>query len=232
MDEKDTLQIKIDEAKANLSEEIKNAINAVDWRATVLGMREKKGYSFSQLEDLEIETELLLYGLLKPEDYQQELETKMKISKEESNELVNQLNELVFNKIRNELVKSSETRKIPVISEKQAKSSEVGSPDASKEAFREEKESNKVLDQSGIQIISEEKKEEKPEIQTEKREDMLKKVENPEPTEIKIQTPSFLDQKLGSSFKIPSTETKYPDTTKHSPIGSTKTDPYRMPIEE
>ena len=61
---------------------------------------------------------------------------------------------------------------------------------------------------------------------------MLKKVENPEPTEIKIQTPSFLEQKLGSSFKIAPTETKYPDTTvKHSPIGSTKTDPYREAVE-
>jgi hypothetical protein len=250
MDNKDALQIKIDEAKANLPEETKNAISAVDWRSAVLAMREKKGYSFSQLEDLEIETELLLYGLLKPEDYPKELETRMKISKEDSNELINQLNELIFNKIRNELVKNSETRKIPVISEKQAKSSEAGSPDASVEAFRENqnKVDNKVLDQSGIQIVSEEKKAKSSEAgspdasveafreekELEKREDMLKKVENPEPTEIKIQTPapSFLEQKLGSSFKIPPTETKYPDATiKRAPIGSTKTDPYREAVE-
>ena len=184
-------------------------------------MREKKGYSFSQLEDLEIETELLLYGLLKPEDYPKELENKMKISKEDSNELINQLNESIFNKVRNELVKNSETRKVPVTSEKK---------EEIKLEIQEEKENTKVLDQSGIEIVSEEKKEEKPEIQTEKREDMLKKVENPEPTETKIQTPppSFLEQKLGSSFKIAPTETKYPDATiKHSPLGSTKKDPYR-----
>jgi len=222
MDEKDILQKKIDEAKINLPEETKNAISAIDWHTVILNMREKRGYSFSQLEDLGIITELLLYGLIKPENFPKEIESKLKISSEESSELINELNNLIFQKIREELVKNSEKRKIQVTQEK--KEVKIENSD--------EKENNKVLNQSGIQIVSEEKKEEKPEIQTEKREDMLKKVENPEPTEIKIQTPSFLEQKLGSSFKIAPTETKYPDTTvKHSPIGSTKTDPYREAVE-
>jgi len=233
MENKDALQIKIDEAKANLSEETKNAINAVDWRSAVLGMREKKGYSFSQLSDLEIETELLLYGLLKPEDYPKELEARMKISKEDANELVNLLNETIFNKIRNELIKNSEKRTVPVISEKDIKKEEIEKKEIKLE--KPDEKENKVLNQSGIEIVSEEKKEEKPEIQTEKREDVLLKIENPEPTVFKeeLKTPSFLNQKLGNSFKIESVETKHTDTiAKHSPLGSTKTDPYRMPIEE
>lgn len=70
----DLLQIKIEQAKAQLPEDTQNAISAVDWKAVILGMRGKRGYSFEQLGDLEIETELLLCGLLNPENYSKELE--------------------------------------------------------------------------------------------------------------------------------------------------------------
>ncbi len=77
----DLLQIKIDEAKSKLPKETLEAISAIDWQAVIIGLREKKGYSFEQLGDLEIETELLLCGLLSPTDYPKELERRMHISK-------------------------------------------------------------------------------------------------------------------------------------------------------
>ena len=80
-------------------------------------LREKKGYSFEQLEDLEIETELLLYGLTKPEDYPKELENRMKISSKDANEIINELNNSIFQKVRNELIKISENKKKQIISE-------------------------------------------------------------------------------------------------------------------
>lgn len=108
----DLLQIRIERAKSQLPEETLNAIKAIDWQAVVVGMREKKGYSFEQLGDLELETELVLCGLLSPENYQKELENRMKITKAAATELVNEMNDLVFKKIREELVKNTERKKI------------------------------------------------------------------------------------------------------------------------
>lgn len=240
MENKDLLQIKIDEAKEKLSEETKNAISAVNWRATILSMRERRGYSFSQLEDLEIETELVLYGLITPDEYQKKLEDTMKITKEESTELVNQLNDLIFQKIRSELVKISESKKISVTSETEKEPEiklKIESPEERKEKETE------VLIQSGINPVLEEKKDETLEINTEKREEMLAGVEKPE-TITQPATPkiSFMAQKLGGTFQIPSTETKHenidakPATTKidipkHTIVGPGKVDPYREPLE-
>jgi hypothetical protein len=117
----DLLQIKIEKAKSGLSEDTLNAINAVDWRAVILGLREKGGYSFEQLGDLELETELVLCGLLPPVDYPKELENRMKLSKMQVNELVQEMNNLVFSKIKEELIKSTERKKIFAKSEKNDK---------------------------------------------------------------------------------------------------------------
>jgi|SRR3989344_4641947 len=108
----DLLQIKIEKAKRELPVETANAIAAVDWRAAILGLRDKYGYTFEQLGDLEIETELLLCGLVSPDDYPKELEKRMNISRAQANELVNEMNGLVFRKIREELIKNTERKKI------------------------------------------------------------------------------------------------------------------------
>lgn len=108
----DMLQIKIERAKESLPKETLKAIDSVDWRAYILGMREKKGYSFEQLEDLELETELLLCGLLNPVNYPKELEERLKLPRPQVDLLVNEMNEFVFKKIKDELIKNSERREI------------------------------------------------------------------------------------------------------------------------
>ena len=108
MDEtKDSLQIKIDRVRIELSAEILRVIDAVDWKKVILEMRESKGYTFEQLGDLEIATELLLCGLITPVEYPEELEKKMGVSKSEVQTLVNEMNDKVFAKIREELIKTS-----------------------------------------------------------------------------------------------------------------------------
>jgi len=134
----DLLQIKIEKAKAQLSEDAKNSINAVDWRAAVLGMREKKGYSFEQLENLEIETELVLCGLLSPENYPKELENRMHLSKIEVNDLIKEMNFLVFTKIKEHLIKNVEEKKV-----------------FTNDTETEEKNNTKILNSAGIEIIPE-----------------------------------------------------------------------------
>src|SRR3989338_6073998 len=108
----DLLQIKIEKAKEMLPAETVNAIAAVDWKAAILGMRAKKGYTFEQLGDLELETELLLCGLISPEDYPKELSKRMRIPGASANELANEMNDLVFKMIRQELVKNAERKKM------------------------------------------------------------------------------------------------------------------------
>ena len=107
----DLLQIKIDQAKKELSEETLQSIGAVDWKNVIIGMRQKKGYSFEQIESLELETELLLSGLVSPDIYQKELESRMGISKTDVNQLVGELNDSIFKKIREEFIKITEGKK-------------------------------------------------------------------------------------------------------------------------
>jgi hypothetical protein len=257
MDSKDSLQLKIDEAKEELSEETLNAINAVNWRAVVLGMRERRGYSFSQLEDLELETELLLYGLITPDEFAKRIQNEMQITKEETSELINLLNRLVFQKIREELIKISEANKAQKERAESTETNEI----LEQKTVNSEIEEKEVFEQSGLNITQEENKNDaKTPIFSENREEMLAGVEKPETivtakkqeeTKISEPKPSFVVQKLSGSFQMPKTETlhtdnktengkkerkeetKNPITTQSSPIGSgpTKIDPYRESIE-
>jgi hypothetical protein len=108
----DLLQIKIEKAKSNLSDDTLNAIAAVPWKDTITQMRERDGFTFEQLGDLELETELLLCGLLSPVDYPKELEKRMGISKATANSLTEEMNKLVFEKIKEELIKTTERKKM------------------------------------------------------------------------------------------------------------------------
>ena len=226
----DLLQIRIEKAKRELPPETINAINAVDWRAAILGLRAKTGYTFEQLSDLELETELALCGLVSPENYPKELENRMKINQAAANELVNKMNDLVFKKIREEFIKNTERKKIFQRNERS-----------------QEKDANdtQILSSAGIEIIparpSEwsgaggENKEtlpilEKLELTTEKpaenREDLLKKIEKPE----KIHP--ILSQKLSTSVQIPTVKTEYSlpnlqPSSQNKTSPKNKVDPYR-----
>ena len=109
MDRADLLQIKIEQAKAKLSPETLSAINAVNWKAVIAAMI-GKGFTIEQLWDLELETELLLCGLVPPESYPKELERRMDISGSEVSKLVKEMDEKVFKKIKEKLIEST-TRK-------------------------------------------------------------------------------------------------------------------------
>lgn len=143
----DLLQIKIDKAKMELPIETQNAINAVDYNAVILEMRKTKGYTFEQLGDLETETELLLCGLVSPENYSKELENRMHLTKNEVNELIKEMNDRVFAKIKENLVKNMEGKKMP---------------DSVTNNTEEEKINTKILNSAGIEIINENKTEPTP----------------------------------------------------------------------
>ncbi|TSC77982.1 MAG: hypothetical protein G01um101424_116 [Parcubacteria group bacterium Gr01-1014_24] len=206
----DLLQIKIEKARAALPAETLNAIAAVDWKAAILGMRAKKGYTFEQLGDLELETELLLCGLLAPGGYPKELENRMKISRAQANELVNEMNDLVFKKIREELIKNTERKKIfankmtPPLRPESKHSPLAGGEDKAS------------LDKGRLEGFGE------------------KKESLPIPGKLELETAHpILAQKLSGSFQIPMVKTDHslknlqPSSTQNGTIPKKPVDPYR-----
>jgi len=196
-DSVDLLQIKIERAKAELSNDTLNAINAVDWKTAILKMREKNGYSFEQLGALETETELVLCGLLNPKDYPKELENRMGVSKARAMELVQEMNNEVFNKIKEELIKNTERKSIfaaknPVRETPIQNGLITPKPIENKE----EKLNTQAFGEHGIEIINEKEKKETLPV--------------PEKLEIigKVQ-PSILTQKFSGPVSIPSTKTEH-----------------------
>jgi hypothetical protein len=101
MEIKDSLQTTINEARKLLSEESRNSIDSINWRSILERIDPK--YNPSQLASLEIETELLLCGLLNPDLYPKELGARMQISGGEVSLLINKIDELIFKKIQEEL---------------------------------------------------------------------------------------------------------------------------------
>lgn len=96
-----TLDIMINKAKEKLTEETRAAIDAISWRLILSGINKK--YTPDQLYNLETETELLLCGLITPEDYQKELESRMQLHKNDVVSLINEIDKLIFKKIQEEL---------------------------------------------------------------------------------------------------------------------------------
>ena len=236
----DLLKIKIEIAKRKLPLEAVNAIEAVDWKADILGLRSKYGYTFEQLGDLEIETELVLCGLVRIEDYPKELQDRMKISSSAVNELVNEMNELVFKRIRQELIKNIERKKIF----------------GSREMGDTEKEDTTILNQAGIEIVpdlpeaeqarapkQEEAKAQTPMMQEEKLElGEAEKPIHPPRSDFSRSTPQegnkkqddkmhpLLVRKLSGSFQNPTVKTDHTLNNLSSttpPNTAPKVDPYR-----
>ena len=102
----DILQIDIDRARLFLSDDTKKSIDSVDWKAAIFKIGERGGYTQDQVDDIEIETELLLCGISGTEEYQKELENRLKVPKSQVELLINDLNESVFKKIQEELIKN------------------------------------------------------------------------------------------------------------------------------
>jgi len=243
----DMLQIKIERARDALSQETRKAIDSVDWRAYILGMREKKGYSFEQLEDLELETELLLCGLLNSENYPMELEERMKIPKSQVDLLVNEMNEFVFKKIKDELIKNSERREIFT------KKIDTAVPSAVVD-----KNDSNILSKAGIEIKESPMPLQQEELAPEKEKIAPIKTKEEMPISSDILCSGVVNkiadkkeelmpfQKLSGSFQIPTVKTEYTlnslskqgnlvtgnSTPLNDKIKTSKSDPYRIDPNE
>jgi len=226
----DILQIKIENARDALPKETLTAIASVDWRAFILTMREKKGYSYEQLEDLELETELLLCGLLDPTDYPKEIQERLKIPKPQVDLLVQEMNEAVFKKIKDELIKNSEREKIfkKTTPAEQIMNYELGITNEKIKPIEqitkhetEEKKNTNILNKTEIETMPPEISAPVKTIPTEKITNYELGITNEKtkivPTEINtkeekkepIKVESILSQKLSGPFQMKTTTTEY-----------------------
>ncbi len=225
----DLLQVKIEEAKKKLGEDTLNAIANVDWKSGIFKIREKNDYNLEQLAELELETEMLLCGLVRGEDYEKDLSDRMKISRDEANSLVQDMNEFVFKKIKNELIRLTErkraihTGKEPLIETRRGvippKIAEKPEP---MENLRMDNKDKQVLASAGITMPQGNLVDINAPINDfskEKREDMLENIENPDsiiPPTLKTETPKtasivhpILSEKMLSPVQTPKIETQY-----------------------
>ncbi len=192
----DELKQKIDKARMALSAESRAAIDSVDWKSVIIGMRESKKYSFSQIEALGTATETILAGLMSGKEYKQELKNKMALSEDEANKLVAEMNDIVFKKIKENLVKKLGEQR--TTTEVKILKPEISPEDTS------------ILASAGISL-DKDTDTEKPEEKMENKEDMIAKIENTDL--IKKPAIPLVAAKLTSSFQIPAVKTDHASPT-------------------
>jgi len=174
---------KLDERFNNLSKETKDAIEKSDYQTKIYEIGQKHNLTVYQMGILGESTINVMLGITLPNKFEESLK-ELQLPTEKITEIVNDINDQVLKKIREELVKNINR--------------------------------NKTLENN-----------------SESREELLKKIENPE------KTPSILSQKLSGAFSVPKVETDHSlenitqnnntgnGTTKNLP----KTDPYREVLE-
>lgn len=210
---KETQKKNIADAFALLPEEARSAINAVDWRAVVLSMREKRKYTYDQLESLETITEMLLCGLVKPEEYNRLIGIKMRLAQSEASSLAKELNDMIFKKIRVELVKRIDQNK------------ELTPKDTGYDPIKAQitEQENNVLKNAGVQIEKEKTKVNftpKSDIKMEGEKELLNKIENTDliQNEKRIIPTPVSEKKLTTPFQMKTV------TTNHSPVITPQTE--------
>ena len=131
-----------------------------------------------------------MLGLVHPDEYRNELKGRLNINDETVNNIIKDINEQMLSGIREKLKEIYEN-------------TEESSREEDKRS--EEKNDAQVLNTAGIEIVPEKLELGTAEQSTESREEVLKKVEKPEPTTV----PPILAQKLSGSFQIPSVKTEH-----------------------
>lgn len=165
MDEKTTKIIK--ERFDALPESIKQVFISSNYEETLLEIGKKYQLKVEQLGALETETSLVMMGLTPTKDFEINLTRELGIDTEKSSQIIKEINEKVFFRIR-ELLKLMNTPpgEEPVLSEEEDEIKNTGTdwnPLPPKNI--NEKTDKQILHSSGIEIISDDKKETLPAVE-------------------------------------------------------------------
>jgi len=100
----DKLQQTIKEELAKLPQENQNAINALDWVKITEEIGKKNLLTESEINDLQVETLLIMVDLEDPKAYANNIENNIDTSKEEAEKIAGEVTEKIFIPINNILV--------------------------------------------------------------------------------------------------------------------------------
>ncbi len=98
------LRQSFEEQLVYLPEINQQALKSFDWATELLSIGKNYGLHIDQLEDLQIETMLVMVGLVQVKDYPDELITRLAISPSEANRIIEQVNERIFTPIHDYIV--------------------------------------------------------------------------------------------------------------------------------
>jgi hypothetical protein len=81
------------------------ALRSFDWATELIGIGKQYGLHIDQLDDLQIETMLVLVGVTSADDYPNELITRLAISPSEADKIIEQVNDRIFTPIHDYIVR-------------------------------------------------------------------------------------------------------------------------------
>lgn len=100
----DKLRQSFEEQLVYLPEINQQALKSFDWATELLSIGKNYGLHIDELEDLQVETMLVMVGLVQVKDYPNELINKLAISPAEANKIITQVNDRIFQPIHDYIV--------------------------------------------------------------------------------------------------------------------------------
>ena len=100
----ENLRQSFEEQLVYLPEINQQALKSFDWATELLSIGKNYGLHIDELEDLQVETMLVLVGLVQPADYQNELINRLAISPIEATKIIEQVNDRIFTPIHDYIV--------------------------------------------------------------------------------------------------------------------------------
>ncbi len=113
----DTLRKTFEEQLTYLPAVNQQALRSFDWATELVGIGKQFGLHIDQLEDLQIETMLVLVGVVSAEDYENELITRLAVSPSEAEKIIEQVNEKIFVPIHDYIVRGGPDTPAPTSAE-------------------------------------------------------------------------------------------------------------------
>lgn len=98
------LRQSFEEQLVYLPEINQRALKSFDWATELLSIGKNFGLHIDELEDLQLETMLVMVGLVQVKDYPNELINKLAISPAEANKIIEQVNDRIFTPIHDYIV--------------------------------------------------------------------------------------------------------------------------------
>ena len=93
----------IEEQMQKIPAEVREAIRASDWERTIFNIGREHKMHIDDIDTLSIETILTMIGLEHPKDYADNIQKRVGLSDDELMNIVDQVNERLFSKIREAL---------------------------------------------------------------------------------------------------------------------------------